>query len=123
MRPRKISDMFGNSTVIPGEAVELAEKLKVLVVKEEWELLDGILDAFVGTDAEDGTLLGAERGWWIGVHVGFLNKVAPQMRERRSFRDLIARYQTALDGSPIAACRGRKAEVVLGIAPLKPLVS
>lgn len=121
MRPRTISDMFGNSTVIPGEAVELAEKLKILVQKEEWELLDGILDAFVGTDAEDGTLLGKEKGWWIGVHIGFLNKVAPQMRERRSFRELIARYQAALDATPLGG--GLRAEAVFGIAPLSSLVS
>ena len=123
MRPRKIIGVWGTTILIPGEAVELAEKLKILVQREEWELLDGILDSLTGTDAEDGTLLGKEKGWWIGVHVGFLNKVAPQMRERRSFRDLIARYQAALDASPLPACRDMRAEEVFGIAPLKPMVS
>lgn len=104
-------------------AVALAQKLKILVQCEEWELLDAILDAFDGAKAEDGTLAGAKLGWWIGIHVGFLNKVAPQMRERRSFRELIARYQKAIDASPLPDCRGLRAETVFGIAPLSPMVS
>lgn len=121
MRPRKASDAWGNPVIIPGEAVELAEKLKVLVQNEQWELLDAALDALDGRAAEDGTLLGQEMGWWIGIHIGFLNKVAPQMRERRSFRELIARYQAALDASPLGG--GLRAEAVFGIAPLPPMVS
>jgi len=105
----------------PPEAVDLAKKLKVLVQKEEWELLDGILDgldcAFV-----EGTPEGRKQGWWVGIHVGFLNKVAPQMRERRSFRELISRYQAALDASPFRNLHLR-AETVFGIAPLSPSVS
>jgi hypothetical protein len=101
----------------------LAEKLRVLVRSGDWSLIDTILDALDCTQAENGTVEGARLGRTIGMHVGFLNTVAPAMRERRSFVSLITRYQAALDASPIAEARGLLAETVMGIAPLKPMVS
>jgi len=109
-------------TMTVDEAMRLGEKLRLLVRHEDWVALDSILDA-IDCTAEDGTPEGYRRGMIVGVHAGFLNKAAPQMCERESFVRFIARYQAALDASPILGVRGTRAETVLGIAPLKPVVS
>jgi len=108
-------------TMAVDEAMKLGEKLRLLVRHKEWVALDSILDA-IDCTAEDGTPEGYRRGMIVGVHAGFLNRAAPHMRERESFVSFIARYQAALDASPILGVRGTRAETVLGIAPLKPLV-
>ena len=109
-------------TMAVDEVMKLGEKLRLLVRHKEWVALDSILDA-IDCTAEDGTPEGYRRGMIVGVHAGFLNRAAPHMRERESFVSFIARYQAALDASPILGVRGTRAETVLGIAPLKPVVS
>lgn len=94
---------------------KLTLSLKALVDSGDWSALDKILDGlmpFVPTDTPEEALL---RGRCVGVHVGFLNKVAPEVRERRSFRALIGRWQTGVDMLPVP---GLRAEDLLGITRL-----
>lgn len=79
------------------EANQLVERLRTLVRGEEWELLDGDLNGFHCDGLDDCTEEAAQRGWLIGVYIGAL-KFTP-MRERESFKGLIARIREAAETS------------------------
>ena len=95
---------------------KLGRELKELLDRGDWEAIDKILDSlqpFVFTETPQEALA---RGRHAGIHIGFLNRVAPAVRTRRSFVALIGRWQEGIDRLPLP---GLKAEDLLGIAPLE----
>ena len=93
------------NTEKPDEALDgihiqrLINQLDGLVRLESWDVIDFILNSIRCEAAEGGTLKGFMQGMVVGVHVSRLREL-PAMRERASFKDLVARYKTALEASP-----------------------
>lgn len=114
----KTDEEIMRATGASDDELKLAKNLGALVRLGDWDVIDAILNGLHPFLHGDDEQMAFARGRLIGIHVGFLNKVAPEVRSRRSFKSLIARYQRGINRVPFL--KGQKAETILNIAPLEP---